>query len=214
MIKSFKSDRMKKSTNLLFVIVLSCTSILSAQTSSPSQQMKQDVVMIGGNIGNFRTNFQKDANQVALQLTPRIGWMIRERYMWGIYADFDFQAIQNAQTQIRYGAGLFARAYTGRGGLNGYSKTRLFGEFSSGFGGLNLRVTDKSKPNSTVNGLAIGLGAGLAYFPAQNIGIELMPRYVFNTGVGSAQARAALSISFGANMYLPWGKAKEMAKDM
>lgn len=32
-------------------------------------------------------------------MPPRIGWMIRELYVWGVYADFDFQAIQNAQTQ-------------------------------------------------------------------------------------------------------------------
>jgi hypothetical protein len=140
--------------------------------------------------------------------------MLRERFMWGVFADFDFQAVQNAQTQIRYGAGLFARAYTGKGGMAGYSKTRIFGEFSTGFGGLNLRVADKTKPNSTVNGLAIGFGGGLVYFPAQNIGFELMPRYVFNTGMGSAQARASLSITFGANVYLPRAKAIEISKDM
>jgi hypothetical protein len=189
-------------------------SVLKAQTKANSQQLKQDVIMVGGNIGSFRTNFQTDANQVSLQLTPRIGWMLRERFMWGVFADFDFQAVQNAQTQIRYGAGLFARAYTGKGGMTGYSKTRIFGEFSTGFGGLNLRVADKTKPNSTVNGLAIGFGGGLVYFPAQNIGFELMPRYVFNTGMGSAQARAALSITFGANVYLPRAKAIEISKDM
>jgi hypothetical protein len=189
-------------------------SVLKAQTKANSQQLKQDVIMVGGNIGSFRTNFQTDANQVSLQLTPRIGWMLRERFMWGVFADFDFQAVQNAQTQIRYGAGLFARAYTGKGGMAGYSKTRIFGEFSTGFGGLNLRVADKTKPNSTVNGLAIGFGGGLVYFPAQNIGFELMPRYVFNTGMGSAQARASLSITFGANVYLPRAKAIEISKDM
>jgi hypothetical protein len=77
-----------------------------------------------------------------------------------------------------------------------------------------LRVADKTKPNSTVNGLAIGFGGGLVYFPAQNIGFELMPRYVFNTGMGSAQARASLSITFGANVYLPRAKAIEISKDM
>lgn len=116
--------------------------------------------------------------------------------------------------RLRSGLGLFGRAYTGKGGHAGYSKTRLFGEFSSGFGGLNLRTFDNSKPNSTVNGLAIGIGAGAAYFPAQNIGIELMPRYVFNTGMGSAQARAAYTISLGANMYLPRGKAREISGGM
>ncbi len=205
---------MKKSIYLLAVALMSASSMMQAQTKAPSQQLKQDVVMVGGSIGNFRTNFQTNANQVSLQLTPRIGWMLRERFMWGVYADFDFQAVQNAQTQIRYGAGLFARAYTGRGGMEGYSKTRLFGEFSSGFGGLNLRVADKSKPNSTVNGLAVGFGGGLAYFPAQNIGIEFMPRYVFNTGMGSAQARAAFSINFGANIYLSKTKAREVANEM
>lgn len=207
---------MKKKIYLFAFAMLCATATMFAQpiTKENSAQVKQDVVMIGGNFGNLKTNFQKDANQVQLQLTPRIGWMLRERFMWGVYADFDFQAVQNAQTQIRYGAGLFARAYTGRGGSEGYSKTRLFGEFSSGFGGLNLKVADKSKPNSTVNGLAIGIGGGLVYFPAQNIGIELMPRYILNTGMGSTQARTALSITFGANMYLPRAKAREMAKDM
>ncbi len=207
---------MKKTIYLLTAVMLFTTATLLAQTETKanSEQMKQDVVMVGGNIGNFRSNFQKDANQVQIQLTPRIGWMLRERFMWGVYADFDFQAVQNAQTQIRYGAGLFARAYTGRGGPVGYSKTRLFGEFSSGFGGLNLKVADKSKPNSTVNGLAIGFGGGLAYFPASNVGIELMPRYVFNTGMGSAQARTALSITFGANIYFSKSKALEISKEM
>lgn len=205
---------MKKSIYLLAIVLSAAATDLQAQTKAPSQQMKQDVVMVGGNIGNFRTNFQKDANQVSLQLTPRIGWMLRERFMWGVYGDFDFQAVEKVQTQIRYGAGLFARAYTGHGGMTGYSKTRIFGEFSSGFGGLNLRVEDNSVPNSTVNGLAVGFGGGLAYFPAQNIGIEFMPRYVFNTGVGSAQARAAFSISFGANIYLSKGKAREVANEM
>lgn len=197
----------------LLACVLSASTAL-AQTKENSPQVKQDVIMVGGNIGNFRANFQTDANQVQLQLTPRIGWMLRERFMWGVYADFDFQAVQNAQTQIRYGAGLFARAYTGRGGSVGYSKTRLFGEFSSGFGGLNLKVADQSKPSSTVNGLAIGFGGGFAYFPAQNIGFELMPRLLFNTGMGSAQARTAFSITFGANVYLSRAKAVEISKDM
>lgn len=205
---------MLKTNSLSLLVVLIATSITQAQTTAPAQQMKQDVIMIGGSFGNFRTNFQKDANQVALQITPKIGWMLRERFMFGVYADFDFQAIQNSQAQIRYGAGLFGRAYTGRSSYSSYSKTRLFGEFSSGFGGLNLRTYDNTKPNSTVNGLAIGMGAGAAYFPAQNIGIEFMPRYVFNTGMGSAQARAAFTITFGANMYLPMGKAREISKDM
>jgi hypothetical protein len=205
---------MKQIIYLCTAVLLMSASVLKAHTNANSQQLKQDVIMVGGNIGSFRTNFQTDANQVSLQLTPRIGWMLRERFMWGVFADFDFQAVQNAQTQIRYGAGLFARAYTGKGGMTGYSKTRIFGEFSTGFGGLNLRVADKTKPNSTVNGLAIGFGGGLVYFPAQNIGFELMPRYVFNTGMGSAQARAALSITFGANVYLPRAKAIEISKDM
>jgi hypothetical protein len=205
---------MKQIIYLCTAVLLMSASVLKAQTKANSQQLKQDVIMVGGNIGSFRTNFQTDANQVSLQLTPRIGWMLRERFMWGVFADFDFQAVQNAQTQIRYGAGLFARAYTGKGGMTGYSKTRIFGEFSTGFGGLNLRVADKTKPNSTVNGLAIGFGGGLVYFPAQNIGFELMPRYVFNTGMGSAQARASLSITFGANVYLPRAKAIEISKDM
>jgi hypothetical protein len=205
---------MKQIIYLCTAVLLMSASVLKAQTKANSQQLKQDVIMVGGNIGSFRTNFQTDANQVSLQLTPRIGWMLRERFMWGVFADFDFQAVQNAQTQIRYGAGLFARAYTGKGGMAGYSKTRIFGEFSTGFGGLNLRVADKTKPNSTVNGLAIGFGGGLVYFPAQNIGFELMPRYVFNTGMGSAQARASLSITFGANVYLPRAKAIEISKDM
>ncbi len=207
---------MKKTIYLFTVVMLFTTATVVAQeiTKANSTQLKQDVVMIGGNIANFRSDFQKNANQVHIQLTPRIGWMLRERFMWGVYADFDFQAVQNAQTQIRYGAGLFARAYTGRGGMEGYSKTRLFGEFSSGFGGLNLKVADNSKPNSSVNGLAIGFGGGLAYFPAQNIGFELMPRYVFNTGMGSAQAGTALSITFGANVYLSRSKAIEMSKEM
>lgn len=207
---------MKKTIYLFTMFMLLASSTLRAQSESKanSTQLKQDVVMVGGNIGNFRTNFQKNANQIQVQLTPRIGWMLRERFMWGVYADFDFQAVQNAQTQIRYGAGLFARAYTGKGGPMGYSKTRIFGEFSSGFGGLNLRVADKSKPNSTVNGLAVGLGGGLAYFPAQNVGFELMPRYVFNTGMGSAQARAALSITFGANIYFSKSKALEISKEL
>jgi hypothetical protein len=205
---------MIKKISLLLLVVLIANSITQAQTTATTQQMKQDVIMLGGSLGNFRTNFQKNANQVSLQLTPKIGWMLRERFMFGAYADFDFQAIQNSQAQIRYGIGLFGRAYTGKSGVSGYYKTRLFGEFSSGFGGLNLRTFDNSKPNSTVNGLAIGIGAGVAYFPAQNIGIELMPRYVFNTGMGSAQARAAFSINFGANIYLPRGKAREISKDM
>lgn len=205
---------MKQIIYLCTAVLLMSASVLKAQTKANSQQLKQDVIMVGGNIGSFRTNFQTDANQVSLELTPRIGWMLRERFMWGVFADFDFQAVQNAQTQIRYGAGLFARAYTGKGGMTGYSKTRIFGEFSTGFGGLNLRVADKTKPNSTVNGLAIGFGGGLVYFPAQNIGFELMPRYVFNTGMGSAQARASLSITFGANVYLPRAKAIEISKDM
>lgn len=66
----------------------------------------------------------------------------------------------------------------------------------------------------TVNGLAVGFGGGLAYFPAQNIGIEFMPRYVFNTGMGSAQARAAFSINFGANIYLSKTKAREVATEL
>jgi hypothetical protein len=207
---------MKKKIYLFAFAMLCATVTMFAQpiTKENSTQVKQDVVMIGGSFGSLKTNFQKNANQVQLQLTPRIGWMLRERFMWGVYADFDFDAVQNAQTQIRYGAGLFARAYTDRGGAEGYSKTRLFGEFSSGFGGLNLKVADKSIPNSTVNGLAVGFGGGLVYFPAQNIGIEFMPRYIFNTGMGSTQARAAFNITFGANMYLPRAKAKEMAKDM
>jgi hypothetical protein len=205
---------MKNKFTLLLGVALATFSISQAQTTEATQEVKQDVVMIGGSFGNFRTNFQTGANQVLLQLTPRIGWMLRDRFMWGVYADVDFQSIQNSSTQVRYGAGLFARAYTGRSTTSQYAKTRLFGEFSSGFGGLNLKVSDSTKQNSTVNGLAIGFGGGFVYFPAPNIGIELLPRYVFNTGVGSAQARAAFSITFGVNMYLPRARAKSMARDM
>jgi hypothetical protein len=182
---------MKKIIYLITAILFTTNAFAQIQAKENTTQLKQDLIMVGGNIGNFRTNFQKDANQVLVQFTPRVGWMIRDRFMWGVFADIDFNAVENAQTQLRYGAGLFLRAYTGQGGITAYSKTRFFGEFSTGFAGLNLKVADKSIPNSTVNGLAIGFGGGLAYFPAQNIGVELMPRYVFNTGMGSAQARAS-----------------------
>jgi len=208
--------------NKLKFLLTAAFAILSIHFSANAQSSAtaataQDVIMIGGNIGNIKANFQKDANQFSLQVTPRLGWMLRDRYMWGLYGDIDFSTIENASTQVKYGTGLFLRAYTGHRALENTPNTRFFAEVSSGISGLNAKTHGTSESpsvSSSVNGLAMGFGAGVAYFPVPSVGFELMPRLAINTGAGNAQVRSSLGISLGANVYLQKGSAKRVAKEL
>ena len=78
--------------------------------------------------------------------------------------------------------------------------TRLFVEGNIGIEGNNV------SHGPSTNGLGLGIGPGVAYFIAPNIGLETLLKYNGIVGFGNAGSTNTLNLNIGFQVYLP-GKA-------
>lgn len=190
-----------KKFGLLLVAGLGLVSI----TNKASAQIQKGNLMVGASLANIDIGLQKGAS-VGLDLHPRIGYFIQDNIALGGLVNFGFNYAKSQGTNINYGVNAFGRYYAGNKQLELIKHARFFAEANIGINGKNTIVT--GKPNSSTNGLGIGIGPGVAYFLTPNIGLEALAKYNGIVGFGNTATAHSLNIEVGFQIYLSTKKAR------
>ncbi|RBL90867.1 porin family protein [Chitinophaga flava] len=177
--------------------------------STVKAQIQKGNIMIGSSLTNLGLNFQKESTVFSFDLTPKVGWFIKDGLAVGGYVDFGLTT-NNPGTNTRYGAGAFGRYFFEDKNIRKleFSKrARFFAEANVGFAGTNIAN------GASTNGLGIGIGPGLAYFITPNVSLEGLLKYDLTIGFGSSTTSHRLNLGVGFQIYLPSAKAKAIYKE-
>lgn len=184
------------------VLMVSLTMIAADKAQA---QIQKGNYMVGAGLANFDFGLQKGAS-VGLDLHPRVGYFIADNVAIGALVNFGFNYAKSQGTNINYGVNAFSRYYFAKKEVDLIKHAYLFIEGNVGINGKNTIVTDK--PNSSTNGLGLGIGPGITYFLTPNIGIEALAKYNGIVGFGNTATAHALNIEVGFQIYLTGRKAK------
>ncbi|ASZ11295.1 porin family protein [Chitinophaga pendula] len=179
-------------------------------TAAVAQTQKGNM-MVGASLTDLGLNFQKDNTSFTLNLSPRLGWFIKDDLAIGGYAKLGLQTAKGAGTQTNYGIGAFARYFIQDKNvrqLEFSKRTRFFLEAEAGFGG-----TSNSKTSTSTTGLDLGIGPGLAYFITPNVALEALLKYNLTVGFGSSTTSNRLGLGLGFQIYLPTARARQLIKE-
>lgn len=174
-------------------------------------QIQQGNLMVGANLANLDIGLQNGAS-VEFNLTPRIGYFIKDNIALGGLLTLGVDYAKNRGTTVKYGVGAFGRYYLGDKKYEILKHTRFFGEANIGIGGTNTKVSGSDA--ITTNGLDLGFGPGVAYFLTPNIGLEALAKYNLTAGFGSSATVNRLSFEFGFQIYLPTKKARAIYNEV
>lgn len=178
----------------------------AAAVTVANAQVEKGNVLVGGDIANMQLGLNGGGN-FSMLVTPKAAWFIQDKVAVGGYALFGLETAKGAGVSFNYGAGALGRYYTGRS-LENVPRTRFFVETSVGIEGYNPAVGDNT------NGLALGVGPGLAYFITPNVGIEGLLKYTGIIGFGSSEATSLLNLNVGFQVYLPKRTAVNAVKNV
>ena len=173
--------------------------------NTANAQIQKGNIMVGAGLANFDFGLQKGAS-VGLDLHPRVGYFFRDNIAVGALVNFGFNYAKSQGTNINYGVNVFGRYYAGSNQVPLINHARFFAEANIGPNGRNTIVKDK--PNSSTNGLGIGIGPGVAYFLTPNIGLEALAKYNGIVGFGNTATAHSLNIEVGFQIYLSTKKAR------
>lgn len=176
-----------------------------AAGQNANAQIQKGNIMVGAGLANFDFGLQKGAS-VGVSLHPRVGYFFRDNIAVGALVNFGFDYAKSRGTTIDYGVNAFARYYAGSNQVELINHARFFAEANIGPNGRNTIVT--GKPNSSTNGLGIGIGPGVAYFLTPNIGLEALAKYNGIVGFGNTATAHSLNIEVGFQIYLSTKKAR------
>jgi hypothetical protein len=190
------------------LLLIACCGLFGA--SNVNAQLQKGNLMVGAGLANFDFGLQKGAS-VGLDLHPRVGYFFRDNVALGALVNFGFNYAKSQGTNINYGVGAFGRYYFSSKDVELIKHARFFGEASVGISGKNTIVT--GKPNSSTNGLGIGIGPGVAYFLTPNIGLEALAKYNGIVGFGNTATAHSLNIEVGFQIYLSSKKARAIYND-
>lgn len=167
-------------------------------------QLKQGNWMVGSSVTNM-----KFTNGLNIQLTPKAGYFIADRFVVGAGVDLSVTKTNNSdKVQTNWGVAPFARYYFTSTEIDSMLKNgAFFAEGSAGFAGSNA---DGGK---TTNGVGLGIGAGYAYFITNNVSLEGMLKLGTTVGGGNTTGNADVSLGVGFNIYLPTKAVKNAARD-
>lgn len=186
-----------------------CKIFIAASTllglNSAEAQIQKGNIMVGAGLANFDVGLQKGAS-VGLDLHPRIGYFVRDNIAIGALVNFGFNYAKSQGTNINYGINAFARYYVSSSDMELIRNARFFAEGNAGINGRNTIVT--GKPNSSTNGMGIGIGPGVAYFLTPNIGLEALLKYNGIVGFGNTATAHSLNLEVGFQIYLSTKKAR------
>lgn len=150
--------------------------------------------MVGSDVMNMEFT-----NGLNLSLNPRAAYFIQDRWAVGAAVGLGiYKASGSNDVQVNWDVAPFTRYYFTDSQINGGLKNgSFFGEGSLGFGGRN------SNSGSTTNGIALGIGAGYAYFLTQNISVEGLLKFSTITGGGNTKSNGDLNLGVGFSIFLP-----------
>lgn len=185
------------------LLLLACLGLFG--TNKADAQIQKGNLMVGAGLANFDFGLQKGAS-IGLDLHPRVGYFFRDNIAVGALVNFGFNYAKSQGTNINYGINAFGRYYASNKQMELINHARFFAEASLGINGKNTIVT--GKPNSSTNGLGIGIGPGVAYFLTPNIGLEALAKYNGIVGFGNTATAHSLNIEVGFQIYLSSKKAR------
>lgn len=186
----------------LTLMAVLCATATYAQTEKGN-------MLVGANLGHIGGVFQSGANTFNLNLTPKLGWFIKDDIAIGGEVNLGLST-GDGMTNFNYGVGAFGRYYIKDKKVEVSKRSRWFLEANAGFNGVNTKRGDIS---SNTNGLGIGFGPGLAYFITPNVGLEALLKYDLTVGFGSSTTSHAVGINVGFQIYLPTAKAKQIIRE-
>lgn len=179
--------------------------------SAANAQIQKGNIMVGGTLSNFQVDFQKDNTKFGMDITPKVGWFIKDGLAIGGYVDVGLVTAKSSGTQTTYGVGAFGRYFIEDKNvrkLEFSKRTRFFVEANAGFGGSSDSYVDVS-----TTGLDLGVGPGIAYFITPNVSLEGLLKYNLTVGFGNSTTNNRLNLGIGFQIYLPSAKAKQIYKE-
>lgn len=188
--------------------------IITAGAMTVSAQTQKNWYLIGGNLSHLNVEFQKKNTNFSFDLTPRVAWFIQDNLAVGVSVLAGISTTKTnstTSTSTRYGIGPIARYYITGSALESVKKTRWFADLNVGIAGSNTKITGATSTNT--NGVAFGIGPGLAYFINQNIALEALAKYNLTAGFGNSTTANNLSLEIGFQIHLPRKKLQSMQKN-
>lgn len=186
----------------LILAAVLCSTATFAQTEKGN-------MLVGANLANIGGVFQSGASTFNLNLTPKLGWFIKDDIAIGGEVKLGLTT-GDGFTNFSYGVGAFGRYYIKDKKVELSKRSRWFLEANAGINGINRKAGD-IKTNT--NGLGIGFGPGLAYFITPNVGLEALLKYDLTVGFGNSTTTHGVGINLGFQIYLPTSKAKQIYKE-
>lgn len=187
------------------------TLVLTAMLFSATTyaQTEKGNMLAGANLANIGGTFQNGGSVFNLNLTPKLGWFIKDDIAIGVDVNLGLTT-GNDQTDFLYGIGAFGRYYIKDKDIEVSKRARWFLEANVGFNGINRKVGDVS---TNTNGLGVGFGPGLAYFITPNVALEGLLKYDLTVGFGSSTTAHRVGVNLGFQVYLPSAKAKQIIRE-
>lgn len=178
--------------------------------SAAMAQTQKGNLMVGGDLTNFGFNFQKGSTKFDFNLTPKLGYFIKDDLAIGGYVNFGLSTAKGAGSTVDYGIGAFGRYFINDKNvkkLEFSKRARFFVEANAGFAGTN------PASGASTNGLNLGAGPGLAYFITPNVALEALVKYDLIVGFGNSVTSNQLGFNLGFQIYLPTAKAKQIIRE-
>ena len=162
---------------ILLSIVILTTGVVHAQQKSYG--LKKGDVLIEGNFQFYSTkesiaireNYQTRAKETSSMLAPKAGFLISDKFLFGIELKFYRQSQEDKTLETKekaneFYAGIYGRYYF----LEVGSRLKTFSELS--FGMSNQRITPNNTDAIKTTGYRGGVGLGVNYFVSPNIAVN------------------------------------------
>lgn len=178
--------------------------VLALLGITANAQLQEGNWMVGAQVANI-----KFTNGFNMNLTPKLGYFIQDRWVVGALVDLDVSSPEGtSKTQTDWSIAPFTRYYFSSNEVNNLlNNGAFFAEGSAGFGGNNSNAGDST------NGVDLGIGAGYSYFITPTVGLEGLLKYQALVGGGNTNSQGNLYLGVGFQIYLPNSKANAALKD-
>ncbi len=181
---------------LITIIFLAGFGILTSNA-----QTQKGNVMWGASVSNIGLDFQKGNTGFSFDLTPKIGYFIKDDLAVGPEVLIGLNT-NSGSTVFNYGIGGFGRYFLSPSGTTSVGKgSRWFLEANAGLTGTNVKI--KGSSSSNTNGVGIGFGPGLSYFVTDRIALEGLLKYNLGVGFGNSTTTNRLNLGIGFQIYIP-----------
>lgn len=178
---------------------------LSGAVMTATAQTQTGNLLVGGNISNFRLDFQDESTTFQMNLTPKLAYFIKDNLAIGGYGEIGLFKAKDADAIVNYGIGALGRYYVSDNDMEIVKDSRFFFEANAGFAGNN--------GVANTNGIGLGIGPGWTYFITENIGLEALLKYNLIVGLGNSTTNNSLDLGIGFQIYLPTQRLRERLEE-